>query len=626
VPAADFLASIDVALLWPAIEAAAEQVGIGVFVSLIDPPRLLHVSPRVSQIHGRTVEELVGSKPWSILKEADQKRIRELILTRDGSLPLQLEVVVTRPDGTDVPIELGVTRIQTAHGVISFGYMRDLTSERDAIEALRRSEARFRYVVEAAPDGVVILVAGRIVFINPRAARLLGVDQAAALGQPIANFLPPADAAAAAERIATMFRTGEEMPPSDYRLLADRDRVVEIKSIRCDWENKPAVLAFARDVTVRKALDKKLAEADRLTGLGTLAAGVAHEINNPLTYSQLSLQRIERLLADKHAGISDEVAATIQRHVLDVHHGITRVAAITSSLRMFARADEAPGSIDVNVVVDRALEMVANDLRHRTELVRRVEIVPRVVGNASRLEQVVVNLLLNALQSLREDAPSRIAIEVTSTAEAVTLMVSDTGRGIPADARERVFDPFFTTKPIGEGMGLGLAVCKTIVESFGGTITLDSTEGVGTTVRVTLRVDAATHVPAAIEEPTTTPRFRVLVVDDDRMVRDALARFLTHHHEVVAVDGGAAALAAAMQHEFDAIICDMMMPGIDGREVHRRMADAQPGRERRIVFITGGTFGPELDVFLSSVGNRCLTKPFRIEDVLAAVVEVASQK
>jgi PAS domain S-box-containing protein len=617
---------IDVAALWTIIEATADQIGIGAYLASIHPgpPRILKVTRHAAQLGGRSIGDVIGNAPWANLAKDEQLRIQQLVATSPDA-PIRMELMIERPDGTHAPIEIGSIRVRTTDGMVSFGFIRDLRPERDAIDALRRSEARFRYVVEAAPDGVVILVHGRIVFINPRAAALLANSEPLQiLGMSIAEFLPAADAAATADRIRTMFETGQEMPPNDYGVRVDPDRIVEIKSILCEWEGKPAVLAFARDVTVRRTLAKKLVETDRLTALGTLAAGVAHEINNPLTYAQLSLQRVERTLAA--AGLSEELRRTVQAQLADAHHGIGRVATITSSLRMFARADEAPpGPIDVRAVVLRAIEMVDNDLRHRARFERRIAEVPHAIANASRLEQVIVNLLLNALQALPIDAADpRIELAIGSTDELVSIRVTDNGHGISEAVRARVFDPFFTTKPVGEGLGLGLSVCKSIVDSFGGTIGIESTPGAGTTVTVELRAHAAAATSDAPPAVTPVTRRRILVVDDDLLVRKVLGRLVEEHHDVVLAENGNAALTAVGEQAFDAILCDVMMPGIDGREVHRRIAATQPGLERRIVFITGGTFGPELDQFLATVGNRCLTKPFQIDDVLAALEAAAA--
>jgi PAS domain S-box-containing protein len=621
-----FFEDVDIATLWRAIETAAEHAGIAVYVARVDtdPPTVIYVSPRAAQIAGRDARELVGNVPWGGLRSSDQAMVREGIARTGAAAPLSLEVVVERPDGTLIPVEVGATRIASARGQLAFGYFRDVSSERAALAALKQSEARFRFLVEAAPDGVVIVQRGTIVFINPRAAHLLceGTPETS-LGKQLASLMPPEEARLAAERIAEMFRTGKEMEPNEYTTIADPPRTVEITSIQCEWEGGPAVLAFARDVTERKAIQRRLIEADRLTSLGTLAAGVAHEINNPLTYAQLSIQRIERALSE--LGLPATTLVRLHEHLDDIDHGIARVASIAQTLRTFARPDDAPpGPVDLRAVIDRALRMVDNDLRHRATLVRHFADVPSVTGNASRLEQVFVNLLLNAMHALDGDGLQEIALTVAQRDErTVAITVRDTGCGIAANVRDRVFDPFFTTRPIGKGMGLGLSVCKSIIEGFGGEISIDSVEGTGTTVTVLLRVEhrAAASEPAPVL--ASPERRRVLVIDDEPMVRDVLARLLAAHHDVTTAESGQAALAVMAGSTFDVIVCDVMMPGVSGCDVHRRVATAYPGTERRIVFITGGTFAPELDRYVTSTGNRCLTKPFKLEQVLAAVDAVA---
>ncbi len=476
-----------------------------------------------------------------------------------------------------------------------------------------------QFLVDSAPDGVAILVRGVVVFINPRGAQLLGAaSPEAVLGTPIARYMPPEDARLTAERIGAMFRTGVEQPPNEYSVVADPSRTVEIKSIVCRWEGQPAVLAFARDVSDRKAIQQKLVEADRLTALGTLAAGVAHEINNPLTYVELGLQRIE------HATRGHAVAAEVRELLGNVEHGVARIAAITRSLRTFARSDDAPPSpVDVRAVLERALQMLDNQLRHEAIVSCDLADAPPVLGNASKLEQVFVNLLNNARHALAGE-PRRIDVGLVTEGDTVVVTVRDTGTGIPAAIRHRVFEPFFTTRAVGDGMGLGLPVCKSIVESLGGTIEIDSTEGAGTTARVTLRAhrdaggDDASPTPDA-PPPRSAARRRVLLVDDDALVRHAVARALEPHHDVTAVDGGAAALAALATSRFDVILCDVMMPGMSGRELFARIAALHPGLERRLVFITGGTFTAELDAFLVGSGNRRLTKPFPMAELLEAI-------
>jgi PAS domain S-box-containing protein len=603
-----------------------------VYVAHIDvqPPRILYVNSRAADIVGRSPRELIGRLPWSMLRERDHPTVRAMIERPAGAPPASVELVVERPDGQTVPIELAATRLRTAIGELSFGYFRDVSLEHEVVAALRRSEARFRFLVEQAPDGVVILKRGLIVFINPRAVQLLGLGGAdEALGRPIAAFQPPEDAALAGQRIAAMLRDGVEFPPSEYGVLGEPNRVVEIKSIACEWDGERAVLAFARDVTERNAIQRRLVESDRLAALGTLAAGVAHEINNPLTYAQLNARHAARLL--QTAQLPDDTLAQLRGYLADIDHGIARIASITQSLRSFVKHDaEAPGPVDIDLVITRALRMVDNDLRHAARLVRDVAPTPPVLGNAARLEQVFVNVLINAIKALPPDPvrPHEIHVAAQHLGDRVTVTIRDTGCGIPAALRGRIFEPFFTTRDVGHGMGLGLSVSKTIVENLGGEVEVDSLEDAGTTVRVHLpahragapAVATAAAVPDAAPPAAAhaPPRRRVLVIDDEALICHAIEQELADDHDVAVATTGHDALALVAARTFDLILCDVMMPGMDGHELYRRIAAQHPGLERRFVFMTGA-LTPSIAKTLAGLPNQWLAKPFEFDDVLALI-------
>lgn len=623
------LPEVEVGALWAALEQAADLAGLGVFVAQLDstPPQVLYCSRLAAKIIGRGApQDLIGMVPWQILRPEDQNEIIAMASRPLGAPPAYAEVQVLRPDGTLIPIALTTTRMITASAHLSFGYFRDLSGEHAARDALERSEARFRFLLEHAPDGVAVIQRGTIVFINPKAAELLAgkpVDQIQ--GRSILEFLSPEDGRLALARADEIIRTGEDRMPNEYRVLVDPGRTVEIKSVPLEWEGETAVFVVARDVTERKAIEARLVEADRLAALGTLAAAVAHEINNPLTYAQLTVQRISRALAH---GITPERIAQMREQLRDIEHGVSRIASITAGLRSFARTDDAvPGAVELVPVVERALKMVDSDLRHRAQLVKWLGPVPPVTGTVGKLEQVIVNVLLNAIQSLPASPSVPGTIEVTIAprdGKFIALRIRDSGRGISPDIRARIFEPFFTTRPVGESMGLGLAVAKTIIDSFGGEISIDSIEGAGTTVTIALPIHNAT--PAAPpEEPAhaaSESRQRVLVIDDEPMVRNVLAKLLADTHAVTVAASGADGLALLETMLFDVIICDVMMPGMNGREVHRRVAQAHPGMERRMVFISGGAFAPELEQFLDSTPNPKLAKPFRLDDVLKVVEQV----
>jgi CheY-like chemotaxis protein/two-component sensor histidine kinase len=317
--------------------------------------------------------------------------------------------------------------------------------------------------------------------------------------------------------------------------------------------------------------------------------------------------------------------STLRGHLGDIDHGIKRVASITQSLRAFVayNDDDAAVPVDLQAVIARSIKMVANDIRHVAKLVHETTQIPFVIGSAPRLEQVFVNLLINALKALpgNSTTPHEIHVSVTHAGDRVTVAIRDTGCGIPAALRGRIFDPFFTTRDVGHGMGLGLSVSKTIVEKYGGHLEVESVENAGTTVSVHLRVHAtkasSTQAAPAVKAPL--PRLRILVVDDEPMICEVLARILGSEHEVTIARTGEDALTRLSTTTFNVILCDIMMPGMNGIDVYQQLAAQQPGIEQRIVFMSGGTMGTGITNALAALPNGHLAKPFNIERVLEVV-------
>ena len=251
-----------------------------------------------------------------------------------------------------------------------------------------------------------------------------------------------------------------------------------------------------RTIAVRRhrQLQARLALADRLTAIGTLTAGIAHEINNPLAYVLLNVtfvgDSLGKLLAP---GMSEDEAslrathATLASAVDRAKFGVERIAAIVRGLKMFSRPeDELHGPVDVRAVIDTTIPLIDGALRGRARLIKEYEEVPPVDANEARLGQVFLNLLLNAVQSVDQEASLVVRVVVRHRAPSVVVEVHDTGPGIPDDVRPHVFEPFFTTKPVGVGTGLGLSICHGIVRSLGGEIAFESEIGKGTMFRVTL--------------------------------------------------------------------------------------------------------------------------------------------
>jgi two-component system cell cycle sensor histidine kinase/response regulator CckA len=291
--------------------------------------------------------------------------------------------------------------------------------------------------------------------------------------------------------------------------------------------------------------------------------------------------------------------------------------------------------VDLASVVQSAIRIAGHEIRHRARIATSFAPVRAVLANEGRVEQVVLNLLLNAAQAMVESrvAVNEIRLCVREDGDGRTVLeVSDNGQGIPAEVLPRIFDPFFTTKPAGVGTGLGLSICHGIVASLGGQITVHSELGEGTTFRVVF--PTADLGKAAPSGPTTEHalepdggRARILVVDDETQIGHTMRELLAAEHDVAAMTTGGEALAAVRSgQEFDVIFCDLMMPGMSGIELFQRIREEQPGVEKRIVFMTGGAFTHRAAEFLASVENRRVEKPFSLGLIERIVQEMKATR
>lgn len=432
---------------------------------------------------------------------------------------------------------------------------------------------------------------------------------------------------------------------------------------RMDVVSGGGVLVAVQEVTGllraergREALQALVTQADRLASIGLLAAGMAHELNNPLAVVLQSLGSVlddlpriagslQRCLAGLEARVDPDVGAALvgqegpaalaaslddlTERLCEAMTGAMRVQQVAQGLGTFARADSVElGPVDVDAVVDRALCIASQEIHSRARLVRDTATARPVLATDGKLVQIVLGLLLNAVQAIPagESEANEIRVRAFTEGSRVHLEVSDTGRGIPAELQSRVFEPFFTTKEVGAGSGLGLAICRNLVNEMGGRISFSSVEGRGATFTVELPVAESSAPlvagPAGSAAPgrRPSPRGRVLVIDDEEGLRLALRRLLGADHEVVLLGSGEEALARLEQdREFDVIVCDLMMPKVSGVEVHAWLQQRDPALAARLVFLTGGAFTPPVRAYLGQVDNLRVDKPFEPQQLRALV-------
>jgi CheY-like chemotaxis protein/two-component sensor histidine kinase len=303
-------------------------------------------------------------------------------------------------------------------------------------------------------------------------------------------------------------------------------------------------------------------------------------------------------------------------------------------VKTFSRSDDDTSApTDVQRALESALRLAATEVRHRCVIVKQLGDVPYVLGNEARLGQVFINLLVNAAQAMPEREMSANQIRITTltspTGEAV-IEISDNGHGMTPHVARRIFEPFFTTKDVGKGTGLGLAVCHGIVERFGGRIAVESSLGVGTTFRLTFPAAPAQLVPTRKRSAASTHDrqvcLRLLLIDDDVTLLKSIARSFARH-DVTACHSADDALALLRANErFDAIVCDLMMPGLTGMGLHHEVAALRPELLDRMMFMTGGAFTPEAQAFLDDPKVKWIEKPFPAKDIQARVQELVANR
>ena len=380
----------------------------------------------------------------------------------------------------------------------------------------------------------------------------------------------------------------------------------------------------------RRRIEEHLVVSDRMVSVGTLAAGVAHEINNPLATVLANLELATRETGDLIRELGELPRLLELRDELrDAREAADRVRTTVRDLKVFSRPDdESHGPIDLQRVLDSSVRMAWNEVRHRARLVKDYQPAPSVEGNEARLGQVFLNLIVNAAQAIPEGSADhhQIRLTIRHSASEVIAEVRDTGAGMPPEVLRRLFSPFFTTTPIGIGTGLGLSICQRIVNNLGGRITVESEVGQGSVFRVHLPPAQAVAVEsnpiAQNSEPPPARRGSVLAVDDEPMLLLAVARALAPHHDVTQVDRARDALSRIVSGQrFDVILCDLMMPEMTGMDLHAELLKAAPEQALRMIFLTGGTFTSRARTFLDQVPNLRIEKPFDVSALRALVGE-----
>jgi len=612
-------------------------------ISVVDAEsKIIFANQRFAEMLGYPPDDLIGRSLFEIVPDSSQTAAVQRVERSGQGFSEESEVPYLRKDGTEMWGLLKTSPIRDADGVWvgTLGMITDWTRHRLDKEALRKSEEQYRQIVETTTEGIVKSDgSAQIAFVNRRFAEMLGYEPRDMIGVSLFDFMSGSAKTIAMDafqrgRLGAQYALDTTFHHKDGTSIS-----VNIAGAPLfDGEGRyVGNLGVVRDVTEQKKMQSQLMVSDRMASVGTLAAGVAHEINNPLAavianldYVSDSLGRMvggDSALENRERGdawILEEIKMPLD----EAREAAERVRFIVRDLKMFSRSpsEEPRGTVDVKVIMESSLRMAWNEIRHRARLVKNFGSVPGVKANEARLGQVFLNLVVNAAQAMQEGRAEHNEIRVTTRfdGENVIIEVADTGAGIPPEIIGRIFDAFFTTKAVGVGTGLGLAICHRIVTDMGGEMTVESEVGKGTLFRVALPVSTDTMEYEAVAPVTPLPaagrRGRILVIDDEELVVRSVKRILSKEHDVVATVSAAEALRlCAGGEKFDLILCDLMMPDMNGMDLHHELSRVVPEQADRMIFVTGGAFTEKARRFLSETPKEHLEKPFLSANLRAIV-------
>ncbi len=538
-------------------------------------------------------------------------------------------------------VKLHLIPYRDGHGAVNaiIIAVSDATEAILSVEALRKSEALKSAIVDNALVGLISTDAdGLIAEFNPTAERMFGCTRADVLGKPVSDVIIPARFRAG--HLAGMQRLRDSGTPQVLgkrlemsALRADGSEIpVEMVLWRTQTEGETFYTASLIDLTERQAAAEQierqrdaLRQSEKLSAMGSLLAGVAHELNNPLAIVMGRASLLEMKCADE----------SLRSDVVSIREATERCGRIVRTFLNMARQKSSERKpTQLNNLITGALDLLQYSLR--TSGLKVIQTLapdlPEIVADSDQLGQVVLNLLVNAQQAMTGQPQATVTIATGTTAAhaetpaGVWMRLSDNGPGIPAAVRERVFDPFFTTKVEGSGTGLGLSVSRSIAREHSGDLLLEpSAHGASFLLTLPIGETAAADKAAPAAESSQLETARVLVVDDESELADLVRQALeTAGYEVATAESGAVALEMLATARFDAVITDLRMPDIDGVTLWREIEQRYPALAPRVVFVTGDSLSAGTQQFFKDTRAVYVEKPFTVPTLLSAVQKILS--
>ena len=604
-----------------------EHSSVGMIHATLDLDVIYCNTTILDWVECKDVQEFKQKPLWDYFTEESRNQIRKQFQLRRGGQSSTYEVEMRSNSGRLLTVSISGSPIFGENGEVesAIATFSDITK-------IRRSMRVLNTIIEAVPDGVLVIGKQEdIVAYNKRFADLFDIP-AEIMASP--KHFP------VLEHVLTKFAHPEEfVRQRDQAMIGDlksslefelKDgRFIELNRTRETLTDDALRVICVRDITERKKVEARLLHADRMSIVGTLSAGVAHEVNNPLTHLVLGLEMVsEQLEASSASGIS-EFANDLQSQLDPLIRSASRISDIVKDLRAFSHSgDEKTEPLDLVKTIESTLPMINGELRQKGQLELQLESVPLITANEGRITQIMLNLMINALHAMSSDKRDTNILKVATGRDSrgwAFVSVSDTGVGISKDLQKRIFEPFFTTKPVGAGTGLGLSICYNLIQRFGGEIEVMSELGHGATFRVYFPPTTAPELISseAPQESAEKSNKTILFVDDERAICDMVHSALSSQCTLLTASNGEAALRLLIENgqDIDLVICDLMMPIMNGMELFDRIQTLDPTLAQRFVFVTGGAMNPATQEFIDTVNRPVFYKPFSLKGLRKIIAE-----
>jgi PAS domain S-box-containing protein len=619
-----------------------ESLQEGIYIVTTED-KILEVNPALVRMLGyESKEELLAKRVTDVFVDEAQ---RETVMREVNNQPAPQgrEITLRRKDGQPLICLNAATAVRDSNGkIVRYqGALVDITERRAIEKRLYQQQEFARRLVDSFPDLIFVVDTNkRYTFVSPKVQEVLGYENSEAIGSVFGERTHPEDRVALHSMFDDLLAGRRSFASMEVQVRHKRGGW---RRLRCHFSplfdehgKMEAVVISGRDVTELKRLEEQLIQAEKLAAMGQMLAGVAHELNNPLT----AILGVSELLRDRQG-----IDSSTKRQLEMTHRQARRAARIVQNLLEFSRpASPQKKALDLNSIMDRTLQLHEHSLRRNNiEVVFRPQQgLPAIVGDANQLIQVFLNLVSNAEQAIREARPSgRIAIQLGRVGQRVFASVHDNGIGIKPEALPKLFDPFFTTKRPGGGTGLGLSICMSILREHGGTIEAERLPagGAAFTVYLPIQPQAASPPPLGNSDkssgewvPPTLEALSsraVLVLDDEESIRMLLSEGLAVHGLKVDCAGTAEqALSLILNRKYHVILCDLKLsgsgPNADGQNVAERLKTAAGANKPEVIFMSGDVLAQD-DFQGEFAGAKRLQKPFRISDVLNILMEAINQ-